>query len=312
MATAAPTRARWRDAASLAVVLAGLFAWGPGGGVGAREAGFDSPRAWEHLRRLVGFGPRPAGSAALAASRRYIVGQLEAAGIAVREEAFDADTPIGPLRMANVIGTIPGDRPDTIALASHYDTKRFGEFRFVGANDGGSSTAVLLELGRLLKARRNPMTIELLFFDGEEAVRPFWEGDDNTYGSRHHVAARRRAGTLGRLKALILLDMVGDRQLNFRRESGSTRWLTDALWDAARRLKYGAHFLPEEFAVGGDDHVPFLEAGIPAVDLIDFDYPAWHTPADTLDAVSARSLQITGEVVLEALPAIERRLMAPR
>ncbi|MBM3777650.1 MAG: M28 family peptidase [Acidimicrobiia bacterium] len=294
-------------------LLLAMLACGPGpAGVDAREAAFDASRAWEHLRRLVGFGPRPAGSAALAATRRYIVGQLEAAGVAVREEAFVADTPIGPLSMANVIGTIPGRRPDVVALASHYDTKRYQEFRFVGANDGGSSTAVLLELARLLVSRNNPLTIEVVFFDGEEAVRPQWEGLDNTYGSRHNVAMRRKAGTLGRLKALILLDMVGDRHLNFRRESGSTRWLTDALWDAAKRLKYEAHFLDEEFAVGGDDHVPFLEAGIPAVDLIDFDYPPWHTPADTIDAVSARSLQVTGDVVLEALPAIERRLTSAR
>jgi hypothetical protein len=270
---------------------------------------FDSSQAWEHLRRQVAFGPRPAGSAALAETRRYLLDQLKAMGIAATEQAFNADTPLGPLRMVNVVATIPGLRRERIALGSHYDTKLFREFRFVGANDGASSTAVLLELGRVLKGRPNPFTIELLFFDGEEAVIE-WQGTDNTYGSRHYVQAAQRAGTLGRLRAFVLLDMIGDRHLNIRREGSSTPWLTDLIWAAARRLGHGAAFSNGSFSIGGDDHFPFLAAGIPSVDIIDFDYPAWHTRGDTLDAVSARSLQITGDVVLEALPAIEKRLLA--
>lgn len=270
-------------------------------------SGFDSNKAWEHLRRQVAIGPRPAGSAGIAECRRYILEQLKAAGIEAREQAFDADTPIGRVRMANIIGTIPGARTERIALASHYDTKLFREFRFVGASDGASSTAVLLELGRVLKGRRNAYTIELLFFDGEEAFNPEWRDPDNTYGSRHYVQAAQKAGTLGGLKALILLDLVGDRQLNFRRESNSTRWLTDIVWAAARRRDYGQYFLMDESPIT-DDHIAFLRAGVPSVDLIDLDYPAWHTPQDDLDHVSARSLQIVGDVVLEALPDIEKRL----
>ncbi|MGE0394154.1 MAG: M28 family peptidase [Vicinamibacterales bacterium] len=272
---------------------------------------FDSGRAWEHLRRQVAFGPRPAGSAALAETRRYLLDQLKGMGIAASEQAFDADTPLGPIRMVNVVATIPGLRRERIALGSHYDTKLFREFRFVGANDGASSTAALLEIGRVLKGRANPFTIELLFFDGEEAVIE-WQGTDNTYGSRYYVQAAQKAGTLGSLRAFVLLDMIGDRHLNIRRESTSTPWLTDLIWAAAKRLGHGAAFSNKSFSIGGDDHYPFLAAGIPAVDVIDFDYPAWHTRDDTLDAVSARSLQITGDVMLEALPAIEKRLLTQR
>ncbi len=283
----------------------------PAGTPAAKPSSFDSGRAWEHLRRQVAFGPRPAGSTALAECRRYILAQLKAAGIAASEQAFDAETPLGKIRMVNVVATIPGTRPERIAIGSHYDTKLFRDFRFVGASDGASSTATLLELGRALKARKNLFTIDLLFFDGEEAVVE-WQGTDNTYGSRYYVQAARTTGTLARLKAFILLDMVGDRNLNIRRETTSTRWLTDIIWAAAQRRGHGHAFIDEPFSVGGDDHYPFLAAGIPAVDLIDLDYPAWHTPGDTLDAVSARSLQITGDVVLEALPAIEKRLTAGR
>ena len=270
---------------------------------------FDSNRAWEHLRRQVSFGPRPSGSTAIAENRRYILDQLRAAGIEGREQPFEATTPIGPIKMANVVATIPGARPERIALGSHFDTKRFSGFRFVGANDGASSTAAVLELGRALAQRKNAYTIELLFFDGEEATLLDWTGTDHTYGSRHYVEAARKAGTLAGLKALILLDMVGDRDLRIQRESNSTDWLNDLIWSAAAGLGYQRYFVDEEFSIGGDDHFEFLAAGVPAVDIIDFDYPGrWHTARDDLDAVSARSLQIVGDVVLAALPKIEKRL----
>jgi glutaminyl-peptide cyclotransferase len=286
-----------------AIVLVGACVTAQTGNV----ATFDSNRAWEHLRRQVSFGPRPSGSAALGENRKYIIEQLKAAGIQVREQAFEAQTPIGPIAMANVIGTIRGERAERIALATHFDTKLYREFRFVGASDGASSTAVVLELGRVLAQRKNPYTIELLFFDGEEAVNQEWRDPDNRYGSKHYVAEARKAGTLAGMKALVLLDLVGDRNLNFRRESNSTRWLTDIIWTTAKRLGYSANFWFQESPIE-DDHVPFLRAGVPAVDLIDLDYPAWHTAGDTLDAVSARSLQIVGDVVLASLPDIEERL----
>jgi glutaminyl-peptide cyclotransferase len=264
---------------------------------------FDSSRAWEHLRQLVALGPRPAGSPAIEQSRRYIKAQLAAAGVPVAEQAWDADTPLGRVHMVNLIATIRGASTDRIAITGHYDTKLFREFRFVGADDGGSSAAFLVELARVLAARRNKMTIEIVFLDGEEAVVE-WRGTDHTYGSRHYVEVAERARALATLKAMVLVDMIADRSLGIRRDSNSTKWLTDLVWDAAARLKYGEYFLPTTTTVE-DDHLPFVAAGVPSVDIIDLEFDAWHTQRDTLDAVSARSLQIVGDVLLAALPQIE-------
>ena len=273
------------------------------GGQAAATAKFDSSRAWADLRELVAIGPRPAGSAAIEQSRKYMKEQLAAAGVSVVEQAWDDETPLGNVRMVNLIATIPGARKDRLVVAGHYDTKLFRDFRFVGASDGGSSAAFLLELARVLKRRRNPLTIELLFLDGEEAVIE-WKGTDHTYGSRHYVEAGRKDGSLATAKALILVDMIGDRDLQIRRDRNSTPWLTNIIWDAARRQQLETRFIAETTTVE-DDHLPFLQAGVPAVDIIDLDYEPWHTAKDTLDAVSARSLQAVGDVVLAALPQIE-------
>lgn len=267
---------------------------------------FDSGRAYEHVRQMVAIGPRPAGSPGAARNRQYLIAELARHGITAVEQPFEAATPLGPVAMANVIATLPGTRPERIAIATHYDTKLFREFRFVGANDGASSTGAVLELARVLKDRPRLFTLEFIFFDGEEAVVE-WRDGDHTYGSRHYVEAAQKAGTLASLKALVLLDMIGDHDLNIRQESNSTPWLTDIIWAEARRLGHSRHFLDESTPIE-DDHIPFLQAGVPAVDIIDLDYPAWHTAEDTLDKVSARSLQIVGEVVLAALPRIEARL----
>lgn len=272
---------------------------------------FDSSRAWEHLRRLVAIGPRPAGSPAIEQARQYIRSQLAplaTSGAAHTEQAWDDTTPAGPVRMVNMMLTIPGASADRIIIAGHYDTKRFGEFRFVGANDGGSSAAFLLEAARVLASRRNALTIEILFLDGEEAVVE-WQGTDRVYGSRHYVNARASA-TPGSIKALVLVDMIADRDLQIRRDLNSTRWLTDIIWNSARELGYQRIFVNDPTAIE-DDHLPFIEAGIPAVDIIDLEYPEWHRPGDTLDAVNARSLQVVGDVVLAALPQIEARLARP-
>ncbi len=276
----------------------------------AGQAGFDGARAWKHLEHQVAIGPRPAGSAALAETRRYIVEQLKIAGIEAVQQAFVAATPLGDVSMANVIGTIPGRRPDRIALASHFDTKLARDFRFVGANDGASSTAALLELARVLEGRQHELTIELLFLDGEEAINWEWRGTDNTYGSRNYVQAAQASGTLGTLKALVLLDMIGDRDLAIRRDSNSTPWLVDIVWSTAARLGHRRTF-SDQLTTIEDDHIPFLRAGVPAVDIIDLEYDAWHTAQDDLDRVSATSLQIVGDVVLEALPDIQKRLASP-
>lgn len=266
---------------------------------------FDSNRAWEHLRQLVGFGPRPAGSAAIEQSRTYIKNQLSAIGVPVTEQAWDDQTPTGRVHMVNLIATIPGASKNRLVIGGHYDTKKF-PFRFVGANDGGSSAAFLIELARVLKARRNAMTIELLFLDGEEAVID-WTGTDHTYGSRHYVAEAKRTSSLASLKAFVLVDMIGDRDLQIKRDLNSTTWLTDIIWTAAQKQQLTSYFRPDRVQIE-DDHLPFMDAGVPSVDVIDLEYPAWHTAADTLDAVSARSLQVVGDAIVASLPQIEMRL----
>jgi len=271
------------------------------------EARFDSTRAYEHLRQVVSFGPRPAGSPGLERTRAYVIEQLKAAGVVVTLQSFVAKTPIGEIPMVNLIATIPGTRKERIAIAGHYDTKLFREFRFVGANDGGSSTAFLIEMARVLNARPNTFTIELLFFDGEEATLRDWGPRDHTYGSQHYVETARNSGTLSTLRALVLVDMIAERSQRFMRESTSTPWLTEIIWSTARRLGYGSVFVDADTPIE-DDHVPFLDAGVPATDIIDLDYPAWHTAADTLDQTSARSLQIVGDVVLASLAPLEARL----
>ena len=276
----------------------------------AQAPAFDSTKAWEHVRQQLAIGPRPSGSPGNVKTRQYITAQLTALGIKTTEQPFEGKTPIGPIKMVNIIGTIPGKSADRIILASHFDTKLFRDVRFVGASDGASSTAALIELARVLKMRKDlPFTIELLFLDGEEAVIE-WAGTDNTYGSRHYVEAARQSGTLKSIRALILLDMIGDRNLTIRRETNSTRWLTDIVWATARKL--GHHQFMDEETTVEDDHLPFIRAGVPSLDIIDLDYPQWHTPQDTIDAISARSIQIVGDVVVAALPHIESQLLKAR
>ena len=269
-------------------------------------ATFDSNRAWEHLRRMVALGPRPAGSPAIENTRKYIKEQLAASGLTAVDQAWDDRTPLGTVHMVNLIATIPGASKNRLVIAGHYDTKKFREFPFVGANDGGSSAAFLIEFARVLKSRSNALTIEILFLDGEEAVLE-WQGNDHTYGSRHYVEVAKRDNSLASLKAMILVDMIGDRDLKIRRDLNSTGWLTNLIWETARSRQLSAYFINDTTQIE-DDHEEFLRAGIPAVDIIDLDYPAWHTAADNLDAVSARSLQVVGDVLLAALPQIETRL----
>jgi hypothetical protein len=276
----------------------------------AQAPAFDSNRAWEHLRQMVAIGPRPAGSAAIEQTRAYIKKQLADAKVSVAEQAWDDRTPNGTVHMVNLIATIPGARPDRILVTGHYDTKLFREFRFVGASDGASSAAFQIELARVLAARKNPFTYEITFLDGEEAVCRNWDdcgrpgAPDNTYGSRHYVEVARRDGTLKSIKANILVDMIAARDLRVKRETYSTPWLTDIIWNAAKQKKLDEYFVPQSTQIE-DDHLAFLAAGVPSVDIIDLDYAPWHTANDTLENVSARSLQVVGDVLLAALPAIE-------
>jgi glutaminyl-peptide cyclotransferase len=283
------------------------------------QATFDSSKAWDHLRQMVAIGPRPSGSAAIRVTRAYITRQLSAVGLTVQEQAFRAMTPRGPVDMVNLIVKLPGRRADRILLTGHYDTKLYTNITFVGASDGASSGAILIELARVLNTRPREFTYEFVWFDGEEAVCEGWTecqvagGPDNTYGSRHYVQAAKSANALSSIKAMILFDMIGAKDLRLKRDGSSTPWLVDAFWAAARRLGHTSTFVNDTTLISGDDHYPFKEAGIPVIDLIDIDdYPQWHTKDDDMAHVAAGSLQIVGDVAVAAMPDIERRLAAGR
>jgi glutaminyl-peptide cyclotransferase len=283
---------------------------------------FDGQRAFEHVRRQVEFGPRPAGSAELAKTREYMMKELGSYGLKVTTDEFTPQTPIGPRKMVNVTAELAGESSEVIIISSHYDTKLFKEFRFVGANDAGSSTGAVMEIARVLAAQgqKPRYTYWFVFFDGEEAFCKEWDecknngAPDNTYGSRHYVEQLQKRGEVKRVRAMILLDMVGYINLEFGRDMElSTTWLVDAIWNTARELGYGRNFIDEDEGVGSDDHEPFLRAGIEAVDIIQIrTYCCWHTAEDTLDKISPQSLKIVGDVVLASLPRIEQRLAANR
>jgi glutaminyl-peptide cyclotransferase len=275
----------------------------------AKDSPFSADRAGKDLSTIVGFGPRPAGSEAIAKSRTYIVDELRKAGLEPKLVEFDAVTPRGRKHMVNIHAFRPGTQSNVIALTGHYDTKIF-DFPFVGASDGGSSTAWLLEMARVTKDLKLTNTLEFIFFDGEEAVLD-WTDTDSVYGSRHDVDRRYRAGELNKLKALILVDMIGDKDLNIRKESASTSWLKTIIWDTAQEMGFRREFPTDETAVS-DDHIPYLKAGVDAVDLIDLDYPYWHTVADTLDKTSPASLKIVGDVIYNSLPEIDKRISSAK
>jgi len=301
------------------VVIASASLWAqapPAPKAAAPAAAFNSARAWEDLRQMVTIGPRPAGSAALRQTRAYITRQMAALGLKVEEQPFTADTPIGKVDMVNLIVRLPGRRADRILFTGHYDTKPIRTSTFVGASDGASSAAMLLELARALKDRPREFTYEFVWLDGEEAFCPGWDdcgrpgSPDNTYGSRFYVQAAQKANATGSIKANVLVDMVGDKDLRIMRESKSTKWLTDIVWAAAKRLGQGAYF-PDQSTEIEDDHLPFLEAGIPSTDIIDLDYPYWHNMAccDDLTRVAEKSLKIVGDVIVAAVPDIEKHLL---
>lgn len=291
--------------------------------------GFDAERAWSDLEALVDFGPRPAGSAELEECRRYIEKRLRELGLEPRRETFTQEsTPVGPVTFHNLLADLPGtprateegEQPAPIVyLASHYDTKLLPEGRFVGANDGGSSTAALLELARVLKSSGpRPVTYRLAFFDGEEPFRERWLDPDNTYGSRYHARQLQLSEEFDQVRAMVLLDMVGDRHLRLWRDTYSSRELLRIFMDAARQEGLGLYFTGASLPVR-DDHLPFLEIGIPAVDLIDLDYGPesrnndwWHTPEDTLENCSQQSLAVVGRILLAGLPVLEQRVLGSK
>jgi glutaminyl-peptide cyclotransferase len=265
--------------------------------------GFNGRRAFSDVSKQVDFGPRPSGSPALAQTQDYILTELSAAGCSVDTDAFNAQTPGGFVPMKNILVKIPGDKPGVLLLGTHYDTKNLP--MFVGADDGGSSTAVMLELARVLCPQPHHHPVWIAFFDGEEAVRE-WSDVDSRYGSREMAAKLAMSGDLKKIQAFLLADIVGSRTLRFKRELNSTKELTDLVWNTAARLGYSAIFVNEAMAIE-DDHISLLKRGVPSVDVIDLEIPYWHTPQDTLDKISSKSLAITGHVFLETLKQLQAK-----
>ncbi len=278
------------------------------------QSPFDGPRAYQDLEIVVGFGPRPSGSEALEECRAYIIGELEKAGLEVHQHAFKADTPLGPKPMVNIVGVVEGTEPGIIILGNHYETKYYTDFEFVGANDGGSTTAWMIEMARVMGPTREGRSLWLLFFDGEEAFVE-WTEEDSLYGSREFVEYLEQAGRLVDVHAMINVDMIGDCYLTITRDRGAPSWLEAIIWDQAKELGYGQYFLPTSKLIS-DDHIPFRRRGIPAINIIDFMYGGsplehrrnWHTERDTIDRVCASSLQIVGDVIYHALPKVEAQL----
>jgi glutaminyl-peptide cyclotransferase len=280
-------------------------------------AAFNGERAMDHVRKQIDFGPRPPDTQQLAKTRAYITNELKSYGLTVSLDEFSAATPQGEKKMANIVADIPGETKSLILITSHYDTKFYKDMYFVGANDPAASVATLLEIGRVLgSSKEKPKaTYRLVFFDGEEAFCEGWsdcgdgENPDNTYGSRHYVSQLRAKNELGDAKAMILLDMMGYKNLELGRDPMSTKWLQDIIWQTGRELGHGKVFVDREEGVGGDDHEPFLGAGVASVDLIQLSsYPHWHKADDTADKISAQSMKIVGETVLASLPKIAERV----
>jgi glutaminyl-peptide cyclotransferase len=268
-----------------------------------RTGGFDGKLAFAHVAKLVGFGPRPSSTQAIAQTQDYILAELSSYGCTAETQAFNAQTPAGQIAMKNILVKIPGEKPGTYLLGTHYDTKRMDNF--VGADDGGSSTAVMLEIARKLCSQQSSHPIWIAFFDGEEAVQE-WSDADSRYGSREMAARLAMSGDLARIKAFILADIVGSRYLRFKQESNSTKSLTDLVWTTANKLGYSTIFVNDAAAIE-DDHLSFLKRGVPCVDVIDLEIPYWHTPQDTLDKISAKSLAVTGHVILESLRQLQQK-----
>jgi glutaminyl-peptide cyclotransferase len=257
---------------------------------------FSGDKALAHVQCLVDLGPRPPGSEAIEKSRDYIENQLRLFGWEVTRQAFTGDTPRGKVRFVNLIARFraQGGAPSFL-LCSHYDTKTFDAIRFVGANDGGSSTGLLLELARVLGQHPNlAAKVELVFFDGEEAYENFSE-TDGLYGSRYFARELADAKTGKQFRGGILFDMVGDRSLDITLPTDSPVEMARDIFASAEALKlrnYFSYFDREMM----DDHTPLNRIGIPTLDMIDFDFAWWHTADDTIDKLSAQSLQVVGSV----------------
>jgi glutaminyl-peptide cyclotransferase len=275
---------------------------------------FDGARALEYAREIVAFGPRFNGSEGLAKTQAYLKKQF--AKDDLTEDTFVVDTPAGPQALHNFIVKFPGKKDGIIVLASHYETNYWlKDTSFVGANDGAATTGLLIEIANYLRGKpRDGYSVWLVFFDGEEAVKS-WSNSDSLYGSRHLAAKWRNDGTLKKIKALLLADMIGDKDLDIARDANSTPWLEDLVGQAAAKEGDQRYFFHNDTTVQ-DDHLPFVQRGVPVADVIDLDYGPHdtghpdgyhHTPEDTLDKISGKSLTIDGDVFLETIRLLDQR-----
>ena len=273
---------------------------------------FDGDRAMQYVKEIVKFGPRPLGSANHKKVEDYIDLQLK--GDQVEDDIFTADTPVGKFPVHNIIAKFPGTKDGIVVVASHYDTNYpLRDTPYVGANDGGSSSGLLLELAARLRGKtRDGYSVWLVWDDAEEAMKPDTElpfMSDSLYGITHLAEKWQNDGTLKKIKAFLLADMVGDADLNIDRDLNSTPWVESVVYEAAKRMGYQSHFFGRENQVS-DDHLPFMKRGVPCADLIDFTYGYnlvfWHTPQDTIDKLSPKSLTIVGGVIVETINILDK------
>jgi glutaminyl-peptide cyclotransferase len=278
----------------------------------------DGERAMKYLKEIVAFGPRPLGSASHKKVEDYILAHLK--NDTVENDIFTADTPEGKLPVHNIVAKFPGTKDGIIVIASHYDTNYpLRNTSFVGANDGGSSSALLLEFANQLRGKKlDGYTVWLVWDDAEEAIKPDGSGglpnempfeQDSLYGITHLAEKWQSDGTSKQIKALLLADMVGDADLNIEHDTNSTPWLESVVYEAATRLGYQSHFFGRSMEVD-DDHIPFVKRGVPCADFIDFSYGYndvyWHTTQDTVDKLSSKSLAIVGDTMLETIRILDR------
>ncbi len=273
----------------------------------------DSKRAFQYTREVTAFGPRYMGSENHKKLERYILDHLK--GDQVEDDAFTADTVEGKFPVRNIIAKFPGTKDGIIVILGHYDTVYpLRNSGFVGANDGGSSTAILLEYANQLRGggagkKRDSYSVWLVWTDGEEAVRQ-WTNTDSVYGARHLAEKWEKDGTLKKIKALMVMDMIGDADLDIVRDTKGAPWLLDLIYAAAERGGYQSHFYAQQGPIE-DDHVPFVNRGVPCADVIDLDYGYnnvfWHSPQDTMDKLSPKSLEIVGDTILETIHMLDQR-----
>jgi glutaminyl-peptide cyclotransferase len=271
---------------------------------------FNANRAMQYVKEIVAFGPRPIGSENHKKVESYILSHLK--GDDVEQDSFDVHPTEGTFPVRNIIAKFPGTRDGIIVIASHYDTNwPLRNTSYIGANDGASSSALLLEIANQLHGKKlNGYSVWLLWDDAEESMKLPWDDPESLYGVRHLAEKWQSDGTLKKVKAFILEDMIGDADLNIEHDANSTAWLEDMILKAATHLGYQSHFFARTMAVT-DDHMSFVERGVPSADLIDFNYGYndvfWHTTDDTVDKLSPKSLEIVGTVTLETVRLLNQR-----